>query len=230
MSKFENYKDYFYDNTEVLKNLLDIRDEKLLNDTERRLVSIRISEINKELECPVQGSFDFDHLKRINKFLFQDLYEWAGDLRKCEMEKIDVFCLYSNLEYFANVIFSKIKEENYYIDYDYDDKIAKLVDLFGDINALHPFREGNGRTQREFIEELAKVNGISLDLTRIGQNTMIEASHRSMNGDNSVLYELFKECSNPISLKYQIYNVCHYCEPRLQKKLNNNLLAKSKKR
>ena len=146
------------------------------------------------------------------------------------MEKIDVFCLYSNLEIFADNIFSKLAEENYFMDYPEEEKIKKLVELFGDINALHPFREGNGRTQREFVEELAKVNGINLDLTQIGQNSMIEASHRSMNGDNNKLLDLFKECSNPISVNYQIYNICHYCEPKLQKKLCNSVLNKSKKR
>lgn len=227
MAKFENYKDYFYDGTEILKNLLDIRDEKLLSDTERRLVSVRISEIAND---PVKGEFDFKHLKGINRFLFQDLYDWAGELRKCEMEKRDVFCLYSNLEYFANEIFSKLKMDNYFINYQEEEKMVKLVDMFGDINALHPFREGNGRTQREFIEELAKINGINLDLTKIGQQTMIEASHRSMSGDNNMLYELFNECSKPISKELQIYYICHYCEPRLAKKLNDNLLGKSKNR
>ena len=227
MAKFESYKDYFYEGTEVLKNLLDIRDEKKLSDTERSLVSVRISEIN---QAPVKGNFDFKHLREINKFLFQDLYEWAGELRKCEMEKIDVFCLYSNLDYFANVIFSKLEQDNYFINFSDQEKITKLVDLFGDINALHPFREGNGRTQREFIEELAKVNGISLDLTQIGQNTMIDASHKSMSGDNTKLYDLFEECSKPISKELQIYYICNYCEPKLAKKLVNNVMGKNKKR
>lgn len=61
--------------------------------------------------------------------------------------------------------------------------LDKLVELFADINALHPFREGNGRSQRIFIESLAKINGIYLDLTNVSKRDMIVASHDSINGD-----------------------------------------------
>ena len=228
--KYENYKDYFYEGTEVLRNKSGITDQQQLNDQERSVVALRISEISllSYKKVPGMGSFDFDHLKAINRFLFQDLYEWAGEMRKCEMEKIDIFCLYSNLEYFANCIFEGLKKDEYFINLSYDEKISKLVDLFGDINALHPFREGNGRTQREFIEELAKVNGIKLDLTQIGQNKMIEASHRSMHGDNSYLLEMFNECSEPSSRELQLFSISNYCEPRLAKKLINSVLNKNK--
>lgn len=227
MEKFENYKDYFYEGSEILKNKMDISEEKLLSDTERRLVSLRISEIS---QSPIPGAFDFEHLKSINRYLFQDLYDWAGETRKCEMEKIDVFCLYSNIDFYANDIFSRLKRDGYFINHPYEEKIVKLADLFADINALHPFREGNGRTQREFIEELAKVNCINLDLTQIGQNTMIDASHQSMLGNNSKLHELFKECSKVISSQLQLYYIYNYCEPKLAKQLFDSVMTKGKKR
>ena len=227
MKNYENYKDYFYENTEVLRNILDIRDQQLLNNTERKLVSLRISELGQN---PIPGSFDFNHLKAINRYLFQDLYEWSGESRKCEMEKMDIFCLYSNIDDYANEIFNGLKESNYFINCTYDEKIEKLADLFGDINALHPFREGNGRTQREFIEELAKINGVNLDLTQIGQKKMIEASHMSMLGDNSLLIELFNTCSSTISLQLQFYNIYNLCEPKLAKKLFDNDMSNNKKR
>ena len=230
--KYENYKDYFYEGTEVLKNKSGITNQQQLNDQERSIVALRISEISlmSYKQLPGMGNFDFNHLKAINRFLFQDLYEWAGEMRKCEMEKLDIFCLYSNLEYFANSIFEGLKKDEYYIDLSYSDKLSKLADLFGDINALHPFREGNGRTQREFIEELAKVNGIDLDLTHIGQIKMIEASHRSMYGDNSYLLEMFNEYSSPSSRESQLFSISNYCEPKLAKKLINRVLDKNKKR
>ena len=227
MKNYENYKDYFYYGTEILKNKLNIRDQEELNNKERSLVSLRMSELN---QSPIPGDFDLEHLKSINKYLFQDLYEWAGDIRKCEMEKGVIFCLYTNLEFFANSIFTKLQEDNYFINFSYEEKISKLVDLFADINALHPFREGNGRTQREFIEELAKVNGINLDLTKIGQQTMIQASYRSINGDNKQLADLFNECSNLMSNQMQIYNISTLCKPKLAKELLNNVMHKGKTR
>ena len=227
MDNFEKKDDYFYENTKVLKNKLNILDKDLLKESEKKLTALRISELSTS---PIVGDFDFEHLKKINYYIFQDIYEWAGQVRKSELAKLDLFCLYNNIDDFANSIFTGLQADKYFIEYDYDMKIAKLVELFGNINALHPFREGNGRTQREFIEELAKVDGINLDLTKIGQNTMIQASHRSMNGDNSQLEELFAELSSPMSLQMQLYYISTLCNPKLAKKLLNCVMSNNKKR
>ena len=77
---------------------------------------------------------------------------------------------------------------------------------------------------------MAKVNGIDLDLTHIGQIKMIEASHRSMYGDNSYLLEMFNEYSSPSSRESQLFSISNYCEPKLAKKLINRVLDKNKKR
>ena len=78
---------------------------------------------------------------------------------------------------YGNDIFRKLKNEKYYYDYDNETTLIKLVELFSDINALHPFREENGRTQRIFIETLAKINGIRLDLTNVSRLDIIKSSH-----------------------------------------------------
>ena len=103
-----------------------------------------------------------------------------------------MFCLCEYIDSFANDIFSKLKKEVYFTKYSYEVKLEKLVELFADINALHPFREGNGRSQREFIEELAKINGIDLNLTTVSKDDMIVASHDSINGHYEKLLEIFK--------------------------------------
>lgn len=225
--KFECSKDYYYDGTTVLKNNLGIKDKKLLFSTERKLTSLRMSELH---ENPIKGKFDFDYLKEIHYRLFQDLYPWAGQIRRSEIAKLDLFCLYDKINYFANIIFSNLVRENYYIGYDNKTKLLKLVELFGDINGLHPFREGNGRSQREFIENLAAINGITLDLTNISQEQMVYASHSSMNGDNSELYYLFKENSEFTSLDQQLYSICKHTEPVLAKKLIIDVKKTRKKR
>ena len=225
MTTFEKSKDYFYENTDILVNKLDIRDKKLLHDVERKLTSLRLSEL---MSNPILGEFDFDHLKKINYYLFQDLYPWAGEIRRSELAKLDLFCLYDNIEYFANIIFSKLKEENYYINYPTEEKIVKIAELFGDINGLHPFREGNGRTQREFIENFAKINGFELDLTRIGQDEMIKASHESMNGNNDLLLKLINENISTLSQDLQVYNIFKYCDKKLANKLYRSLSKSNK--
>ena len=88
-------------------------------------------------------------------------------------------------------VFNKLKKEKYFLDYDNEATLDKLVELFADINALHPFREGNGRSQRIFIESLAKINGIYLDLTNVSKMDMIIASHDSINGNYVKLKNMF---------------------------------------
>lgn len=185
--------DYCYNDTDVLINLLNITNKKDLFNAERDLVSLRTYEL---CENPIKCNFNFDYLKSIHKFLFQDLYEWAGNIRNCNIAKQNLFCLSEHIDSYAKDIFDKLKKENYYMDYDYNTKIDKMVQLFADINALHPFREGNGRSQRKFIEDLAMEIGINLDLTIVSEKEMIIASHDSINGNYEKLKTIFNNCSS----------------------------------
>lgn len=169
---------YCYPNTDILINKLNIKDDKTLFEIERKLVSLRVDEL---IDKPIKGNFDFNHLKAIHRFLFQDVYRWAGVTRTCAIAKKDLFCLPEFIDDYAKNVFGFLISDNYFINYDFDTKINKLVNLFSDINALHPFREGKGRSQREFIESLAKVIGIDLDLTSVLKMDMIIASYEGIN-------------------------------------------------
>ena len=205
---YEKTANYCYKDSDVLINKLNITDEKDLYDAERGLVTLRTAQLNEE---PIKGYFDFNHLKSIHKFLFQDVYSWAGDIRNCNIAKQDLFCLCEYIDSFANDIFGRLKKEQYFIKYSYEVKLKKLVELFADINALHPFREGNGRSQREFIEELARINGIDLNLTTVSKEDMIIASHDSINGHYEKLLEIFKKNSVPLSEEERICFIKLYC-------------------
>ena len=205
---YEKTANYCYKDSDVLINKLNITDEKDLYDAERGLVTLRTAQLNEE---PIKGYFDFNHLKSIHKFLFQDVYRWAGDSRNCNIAKQDLFCLCEYIDSFANDIFGRLKKEQYFIKYSYEIKLKKLVELFADINALHPFREGNGRSQREFIEELAKINGIDLNLTTVSKEDMIVASHDSINGHYEKLFDIFKKNSVPLSEEERICFIKLYC-------------------
>ena len=87
---YERTADYCYKGTDVLINKLNVTNEEDLFNLERELVSLRIYELN---EKPLKGNFDFDYLKSIHKYLFQDVYRWAGDIRNCNIAKQDLFCL-----------------------------------------------------------------------------------------------------------------------------------------
>ena len=213
---YETTKDYCYKGTTVLINKLNVFNNEVLYDAERALVTLRIYEFN---EKPIKGNFDFTHLKNIHKFLFQDIYRGAGDIRNCNIAKQDLFCLKENIETFSKDIFAQVEKENYYINYDFDKKINKLVELFADINALHPFREGNGRVQRIFIEMLAKSIGVYLDLTTVKKEDMIIASHESINGNYEKLLNIFKNNSYILTEKERKIYVNIYCSERIIKKL-----------
>ena len=205
---YERTADYCYKGTDTLINKLNITNDEDLYNAERELVSFRVSAFN---DNPLKGNFDFEYLKSIHKYLFQDVYRWAGDIRNCNIAKQDLFCLTEHIETFGNEIFNKLKKEKYFLDYDYDKTLDKLVDLFADINALHPFREGNGRSQRLFIESLAKINGINLDLTNVSKIDMIVASHESINGNYDKLNDMFRNNSKKVSEEERLKYINIYC-------------------
>ena len=211
---YERTANYCYKGTDVLINKLNITYDEDLFNAERELVSLRTYELN---ENPLKGSFNFKYLKSIHKYLFQDVYRWAGDIRNCNIAKQDLFCLAEHIESFGNDVFNKLKKEKYFVDYNNETTIDKLVELFADINALHPFREGNGRSQRVFIESLAKINGIYLDLTNVSKMDMIIASHDSINVDYTKLKGMFKKNSKILSEKERLEYINIYCSNELRK-------------
>lgn len=211
---YERTADYCYKGTDVLINKLNITNDEDLFNAERELVSLRVSAFN---DNPLKGNFDFKYLKDIHKYLFQDVYRWAGDIRNCNIAKQDLFCLTEHIESFGADVFNKLKKEKYFVDYDNETTLEKLVELFADINALHPFREGNGRSQRVFIESLAKINGINLDLTNVSKMDMIVASHESINGDYKKLNEMFKNNSHNLSKEERLEYIKIYCSRELKK-------------
>jgi cell filamentation protein len=174
MAKYEGQDHYLDPETGVLKNKLGISEEEKLKAAEASLVAWRSYQLVEE---PIQGRFDLDHLKAIHQHLFQDVYEWAGELRDIDLARNDSY--FANHRYMieaAGLIFAKLAEENYLHGLDASDFSAHAADYLGEINALHPFREGNGRAQREFINHLAYNNGYLIDWTNIREDDMIQAS------------------------------------------------------
>lgn len=203
---------YCYPNSSILINKLNIQNDFELYDAERNIVSYELAGLYLE---PVNGNFDFNHLKEIHERLFHRLYDWAGEERTISISKGDLFCLPQYINKFADDIFIELKRNNYLLYYDNDETIIKLADIFADINALHPFREGNGRTLRVFIESLSKINGIDLNISIISCKEMLIANQRSLNGNNDLLYEMFQINSKPLSKEEQIKFINLYCSDQL---------------
>lgn len=143
---------YCYPNSNVLVNKLGIKDKDKLSVIERKLTMLRLLEL---FEKPIYGKFDLRHLQSIHGYIFQDVYEWRGKIRTVDIAKGNMFCNVKFIESQAKNIFSNLRNDKYLEGLCREDFISKLAYYFSEINALHPFREGNGRSQREFIRMLA---------------------------------------------------------------------------
>lgn len=186
---------YCYPNSRVLKNKLNIHDADELHDAERRLAKYRSREL---FESPIKGHFDFRHLQKIHAYLFQDIYAWAGEPRTVDIAKGNLFCRYFAITAEASRIFNELKAEKYLKNLDVGTFAGRLAYYFAEINALHPFREGNGRTQREFIRQLAFQNGYFLSFAKVTKNQMIKASKASFNLNYAPLEQLVLNCLRPL--------------------------------
>jgi cell filamentation protein len=140
----------------------------------------------------LDGDFSLKYLCKIHKYLFQDVYSWAGKLRTVDVSKGTYFCRAQFIADQFNKLYQELKSENFLRDYASSTRMAdRLAYYLGEINMIHPFREGNGRTQRVYIELLCRQNGtFELDFTLISKEEMIRACALSAQGGNSILDEL----------------------------------------
>ena len=171
---------YCYLDSRVLKNKLGVQSYDDLEEAERRLAKYRSVEL---LNSPIIGKFDFEHLKKIHAYLFQDIYDWAGKVRTVDIAKGNLFCRYFAIESEAKRIFSELKAEKYLQGLNTGEFCARLAYYFAEINALHPFREGNGRAQREFIRQLAYQNNYMFCFSSVSKDEMVAASKASFSLD-----------------------------------------------
>lgn len=176
---------YVYPGTDVLINKLNIRDAKALVQADADLVYHRLDEL---YDVPVAGTFDLDHLRTIHRRLFGDLYAWAGELRTVPIAKGNsLFALPAYLAQAADALFAELRRERRLLGLPKDELVARLAYYLGELNALHPFREGNGRTQREFIRELALHAGFHVAWEDVSHLDMVQASIEAMSGEPVLL-------------------------------------------
>lgn len=199
MKNFEDFQDPLcYEGTNILINKPGIVDYQKLQEFERMKTCIRQSQLALN---PIKGNFNLAHFQEIHGYLFQDIYEWAGQTRNCELSKSDTnFCYPHYINSAANEIFNQLKKDNYYINLGLNEFAEKMGALWGDINHLHPFREGNGRATREFLREVALNANYKLNLEGINPDYMIEASKESIVGYNQKLIEIVKERITPLEI------------------------------
>lgn len=184
---------YCYPDTNILKNKLGIRDLDILHAAERDYSSVRQAELARNGTI---GDFSLKHLCSIHRQLFQDIYTWAGKLRTVDISKGTIFCLVQFIESEFQEMYGRLEKENFLADISDKRKMAnRLAYYLGEINMIHPFREGNGRTQRIYIEQLCINNGrFEIDFTEVTKEEMINASIQSANLNNDMLEDILYKC------------------------------------
>ena len=132
----------------------------------------------------------------IHRQLFQDIYAWAGMVRTVDISKGTIFCLVQFIENQFAFLYRKLQKEKFLMDItDREEMSVRLAFYFAEINMIHPFREGNGRTQRVYIEQLCMKNGrFEIDFTEATKDEMIEASVASAKDSNGLLEQLILKC------------------------------------
>jgi len=183
---------YCYPDSNVLKNKLNIREKKLLKTAEEEITSIKQMEL---LKNPIKGNFSKAHLMNIHKFIFEDIYPFAGKIRREQISKADTVFYPPNLiDRELDKVFAKIKEKNMIRETDKEKVFDNLAYVMAELNIIHPFREGNGRSIREFIRLMAKRMGYDLNWGNADKEELLEASILSV--DNyKVLIGILEACA-----------------------------------
>ena len=201
--------DFYTDENGVLKNKFGIKSSKELENSERDITTIRLIQLSNH---PISRNFDLRHLQDIHHFIFSPIYDWAGEIRNGSLAKGEtVFTYPERIIPELNKLFAQLKLENYLQGINKENIVQRLAYYLGELNVIHPFREGNGRVQRAFISELAERLGYELDFSNVSQQEMIDASvlaYRKLDYsglakiiDNSIIYNQCDSIEDTIDLK-----------------------------
>lgn len=197
MSRYDGSDFYCITGTSVLRNLANVTTQTELDAFEADLTAIRLIEC---AESPVVGDFDLDHLCKLHRHVFQDVYDWAGQLRMVDISKGDSrFANFGLIEGYLGGILGEIKTLRYLKDFEPEDFVEKLAFYMAEINAAHPFREGNGRVQRLFCSQLADQAGYFVDFDSTSKDDILKAMIASFKGNEKPLQRLLEDITSRIS-------------------------------
>lgn len=177
-----------YPGTTVLRNLLDIEDRQLLDEAELALFLTRAEEPSPA------GGFDANHYLSLHKHLFQDIYPWAGQIRTIRIGKDGSWFCYP--EYIASElerVFAELGDPDALGRMTARDFARHVAHFLAELNAVHPFREGNGRTQLAFFAMLSEHAGFSFNEDVLDQNRVMRAMIESFSGDETLLISLIHD-------------------------------------
>lgn len=179
---------YCYRGTGCLKNKLALRESALLQAFELEMSSLRAQE-----PLPA-GRFGPAHYRRIHRHLFQDVYRWAGRYRTIRTAKGgNWFCYPEHIEREMDRLFVRLAAAPFTAGANASEFAAEAARFVGELNAIHPFREGNGRTQLTFLHLVAARAGHRLAFDRVSPDLFLSAMIASFHGDLAHLTSQLRE-------------------------------------
>lgn len=174
----EKSSNYCYKNSYILVNKLNIKDEKKLQRYEAKITAAKLLSLRQK---GVTGNFDVKHFIEIHTYLFEDIYSFAGKTRTEDISKgVFSFAHWEYIDGELERLLNELKDEKYLVGLDKSSFAKRLAYYISELNVLHPFREGNGRTIREFARQIALNNAYILNLTKVSPKEMLEASKKSV--------------------------------------------------
>ncbi|MFI3326958.1 MAG: Fic family protein [Clostridia bacterium] len=186
---------YCYKGTNVLRNKFAIKDNTVLKQIEDDITTIRQLDL---LDTKVTGKFTSNHLCNIHKYIFGDIYSFAGHFRKESIAKGNtVFENPNTIKVKLENLLKSLKNEKYLKNLNETEFIERLAYYFAELNYLHPFREGNGRATREFIRQLLQVNGYTVDWTLVETDYLLDVMETSV-FDIKPLIVMLQKCIKSI--------------------------------
>ncbi len=182
---------YLYPGSTVLRNLPGLQDADALAEHEAQATTLRLAQL---AATGLEGAYDLSHLQEFHRFIFRDVYPWAGELRTVPLAKPgSMFALPEHIESYATELLRQLAAEQHLRGLPREQFAERLTHYCAEINAVHPFREGNGRAQRACLRQLALDARHTLAWERLDARALVHASQRSFQGDNLLMRELIEE-------------------------------------
>lgn len=184
-----------YEGTTCLINKFNIRDESKLAELEAMITLAKTSEME---HAALKGCFNENDYKAIHRKLFDTLYDWAGEYRTIDISKKGTaFAKCNEIPDLLMNCFKRLKSMDYFRGVPFDDFIDEIVDIYCTTNYIHPFREGNGRTQRVFLSQLIRYNGYEIHFSKIDTDELMLGTIHAAHGVVDYLRDIFKEHIKP---------------------------------
>jgi cell filamentation protein len=178
----------------VLRNRLGISDSTELAEADADFTTLRIAQLHR---TPLPGVYDLPHLRAFHRHIFGEMYDWAGELRTVSIGRRTLFCRPEHIAGDSEELFGWLARAGHLRGLERGEFVDGLTELLSDLNALHPFRDGNGRTQRAFVAQLARDAGHPLRWSAVDPAENVAASRAAHDGDNARLHAMLDKLVQP---------------------------------